>query len=102
MDNAENSGDTAKKPRGRPFKKGQSGNPGGRPKLPEEFVELARSRSVDALNYLIDAINDENLPPNARIRAAETIIAYGYGKPSQSIDLSGRDNKAIEISVKYE
>ncbi len=34
---AENSGKTAK--RGKPFKPGESGNPGGRPKLPSELKE---------------------------------------------------------------
>jgi hypothetical protein len=30
--------------RGRPFKKGESGNPGGRPKVTAELRELAREQ----------------------------------------------------------
>jgi len=35
------------KPRGKPFKKGQSGNPGGRPKT-KEFVEAIRTKIKEA------------------------------------------------------
>ena len=43
---AENSSETAKFTRGRPFAKGQSGNPGGRPKEDRHIRELARERTV--------------------------------------------------------
>ena len=98
---AENSEKTAKKPRGRPFKKGESGNPGGRPKLPKEFIERAREKSFEALEYLIETVGNKDVADTVRVRAAETIIAYGFGKPTQAIDLSSND-KSFEITVKYE
>ena len=47
---AENSEKTAKpkkRGRGRPFKKGQSGNAGGRPKLPEELKQALTADSLE-------------------------------------------------------
>jgi hypothetical protein len=38
--------------RGRPFKKGESGNPGGRPKVIAELRELARAHAPDAIKEL--------------------------------------------------
>jgi hypothetical protein len=38
--------------KGRPFQKGVSGNPGGRPKVLGDVQELARQKSPEAINML--------------------------------------------------
>ena len=38
--------------KGRPFQKGTSGNPGGRPRVLADVQELARERSPEAINML--------------------------------------------------
>jgi hypothetical protein len=43
-------------PRGRPFKKGQSGNPGGRPKEIKDVQTLARSHTAEAIEALLAPI----------------------------------------------
>lgn len=77
---AENSGGSAKRRRrGRPFTKGQSGNPGGRPKALREVLELARaytSRAMERLGELMES-EDESIA----LRAAEALIERGWGKP---------------------
>jgi hypothetical protein len=40
--------------KGRPFQKGISGNPGGRPKVLGDVQELAREKSPEAINTLTD------------------------------------------------
>ena len=48
-----------------PFKKGRSGNPGGRPKMAEEIRELARAACPKAIQTLIAQLDH----PDARIAA---------------------------------
>lgn len=72
------------------FQKKHSGNPNGRPKLPKEFKELAKVKSVDALKKLIKIMESPDSKYEQVIRACELIIAYGVGKPQQSMDISAK------------
>jgi hypothetical protein len=81
---------------GRPFPKGQSGNPGGRPKALHEVIELARSYAPDAIRTLASVMLDEESPPAARIGAASAILDRGFGKAPQSIQMSGLYAEPIE------
>ena len=71
--------------RGRPFQKGVSGNPGGRPRVLADVQELARERSPEAINILAHVMRDEKAPPAARVAAANALLDRGYGKPTQPI-----------------
>jgi len=75
---------------GRPFEKGKSGNPGGRPREIQEIVDLARTNSVDAVNTLSDIMRDPIAPHAARIAAANSILDRAYGKPKETVDLTGK------------
>lgn len=70
------------------FKPGQSGNPGGKkPKSGDEklAIQLAQDRSSEAMQVLLD-IMLESGDPKARIKAAELVLAYGLGRPTQVVD----------------
>ena len=71
--------------KGRPFQKGVSGNPGGRPKVLGDVQELARQRSPEAINTLVKIMQNEKAPPAARVVAANSLLDRGYGKPTQPI-----------------
>jgi uncharacterized protein DUF5681 len=71
--------------RGRPFQKGTSGNPGGRPRVLADVQELARERSPEAIKILANVMRDEKAPPAARVAAANALLDRGYGKPTQPI-----------------
>lgn len=61
------------------FKRGQSGNPAGRPKAAKDFGAACRERTPAALRALDAALK----VPARAVRAAEVLLAYGYGKPTQ-------------------
>jgi hypothetical protein len=83
------------------FVKGQSGNPGGRPKDPPEFAPNtagADRRTVDniviearrfsglAVDTLVELTNDSH-SDSTRYNAATALLDRGYGRPAQSLDL---------------
>lgn len=64
------------------FKKGQSGNPGGRPKELEGIQKLAREHGALAIEALAKIVrNGES--ESARATAAGMLLDRGYGKPPQ-------------------
>jgi Family of unknown function (DUF5681) len=70
---------------GKPFKKGQSGNPGGRPKVVAEVRELARAHTGEAVQTLVSIMTNHKAAPAARVSAANALLDRGYGKPPQHI-----------------
>jgi len=86
-------------PRGRPFQKGQTGNAGGRPKLPEDVKhvrELARQYTAEAVQALYEVT--VNGSGSARVSAANSILERGWGKPEQPV--TGPDGGDIQHTVR--
>lgn len=71
---------------GKPFEKGKSGNPNGRPKIPEDVREMFKAATPAAAGLLIDTVDDKTAPLALRMDAAKAIIERVYGKPTQPID----------------
>ncbi len=67
------------------FKKGNSGNPGGRPKGAKGFRQACRDLTPVALEALEDIITSKS-NPQARTAAARVIIEHGYGRAIQTIE----------------
>ena len=100
------------RPRGRPFARGQSANPGGRPikpktieqrKLETDVRMFARDWGFEAIDKLaalmrgvvqveIDGKPVEMLvPPMTQLAAANAILDRGYGRPPQVVEVFGGD-----------
>jgi Family of unknown function (DUF5681) len=67
---------------GRPFRKGQSGNPSGRPKALHELVELARAETLPTFQKLVE-LRDQADDPRVQLAAAREILDRAWGKPTQ-------------------
>lgn len=76
----------------RPFKKGQSGNPSGRPKKLVTVSQLAEDSSEKALKKLI-ALMDSDKDAVA-LAAAQAILDRAMGKPKQSLDVTKKKDVA--------
>ena len=90
---------TATKQRGRPFRPGQSGNPGGRPKGYGEIREIARQYTAEAIETLAAIMRTENAQPAARIAAATAILDRGWGRPTQPVAGDAEDSKPFIFMV---
>src|SRR5688572_11994748 len=71
-----------------PWKKGQSGKPAGRPKLPAEAQSMARKCTPMAIEALKRLASDPKAPPAAQVAASVALLDRAWGRPAQAMDVS--------------
>ena len=79
------------------FQKGKSGNLSGRPKADPNVKEMLKAAVPDAVELLIETMNDPMVKIELRIRCAETVLDRVYGKATQPIE-GAVVNLAAQIS----
>src|SRR5215469_1859131 len=84
-----------KRGKGRPFVKGQSGNPGGRSRAPLNVQELARTHTEDAIQTLAECLRD----PRHKVAAAVALLERGWGRPTQVV--AGDGERPVAISFEW-
>jgi Family of unknown function (DUF5681) len=78
------------------FKKGVSGNPGGRPRTPASVIEATRAlttKAIETLEHMLD--NGEN--EMTRVRAAEILLNRAWGTPAQHVNVENKTSYAEEL-----
>ena len=85
------------------FKKGQSGNPAGRPKgLPDLDVLITEvlGEEKDGITAAIAILKKwRQLATQGNLKAGEMLFDRAYGKPSQTHEHTGKDGGPIETKT---
>ena len=85
------------------FQKGQSGNPGGRSKKRRQIEEIVQAaveggeRGNRAVQTLMEIMLNPGSDCSQRVRSAELLLAYGYGKPLQRREHTGPNGSPLQL-----
>ena len=81
------------------FKKGQSGNPSGRPKEVGHVKELAKQYTDAAIKTLASIMSNDEAPPAARVKASECLLDRAWGKAESNANVTvNRDVKELSTA----
>ena len=80
------------------FKKGYSGNPGGRPKKPPELEMYAK----DAPAKLRAIADDPDTPVKIKADIEKFFYEAVYGKAPQALDIEGKVENNATTTIKFE
>ena len=98
------------KPVGRPFPKGVSGNPGGRPKGLAKRIRAETRDGEELVEVMLSVLRDKTASRRDTMQAATWLADRGFGRPIQTLraetepklyrnPFEGMDVKALEAEV---
>ena len=78
-----------------PFKKGKSGNPGGRARGYQEFAQACRDVSHKGVKQVLEIAENKKNHPLLRVAAWKALWERGYGRAVQPVALG------LEALIRY-
>jgi hypothetical protein len=84
------------------FQKGQSGNPGGRPKSAKGLREQLEAKYGVGAPKLIARLDAMSVGKNERVafEATRLLMAYHFGPPVQKVETSGPDGQPAQSEAR--
>ena len=86
------------------FKKGESGNPNGRPKGTLRDIKVVlqdllsqEKNGTQLIDGLMSVVVNKALKGD--LKAADMLLSYTYGKPTQKTEITGADGERIDFKV---
>lgn len=79
------------------FKKGQSGNPKGRPKTSSKVRTMAYAEALKSISTLVE-LRDNGRSEKVRIEAAKALISWGVGTPRPMKEFKEEHDSGEEMS----
>ncbi len=84
------------------WKPGQSGNPNGRPRMPEELKDRLRKINEAAVKRLEAMVESADTPPEVVRKIANDTADRLYGKPTQTIEADVTERRPIVVDSVFE
>lgn len=83
----------------RPWKPGQSGNPNGRPKVPEDVKAALKKNTLRAVQRLVELMESQD--ERVAILACNSILDRSLGKAQAAVDVDGEEDapKAMNLTA---
>ena len=76
------------------------GRPKGARNKATEFIRpIAQRHGPDCIHILYKLALNPKTVQQVKVRAIELLLAYGYGKPTESLELSGAGGGPIRMST---
>ena len=79
------------------FVKGTSGNPNGRPKIDFEVRAEAKRHAQKAIDTILKLLDSKD--ERVSLNAAQAILDRGYGKPAQSVEVTGSEESPLHTVI---
>jgi hypothetical protein len=99
--------------RGRPYVKGDRGNPKGRPpkaanlppserkttrELIHEVRQMARAEGPESVRFMVKVRDDAKAPLAVRLVAANGLLDRGFGRPAQQVAVDVHSEHTIHVT----